>query len=86
VVKFWRNFHRRRLYQITSAETEIFTKGGVNMEWQVVLATALAIPLILLPAVLIWFLIIGGIYQAGQSHEKDVLPIGMSKKGPWLLE
>ncbi|MBM3165914.1 MAG: hypothetical protein FJZ94_00470 [Chloroflexi bacterium] len=40
------------------------------MEWQVVLATALAIPLILLPAVLIWFLIIGGIYQAVQESRK----------------
>jgi hypothetical protein len=40
------------------------------MEWQVVVATALAIPLILLPAVLVWFLIIGGIYQAAQKARK----------------
>ena len=32
------------------------------MEWQVIVALALAIPIILLPVVFIWFLNIGGVY------------------------
>ena len=32
------------------------------MEWQIIVALALAIPIILLPVVFIWFLNIGGVY------------------------
>jgi len=35
-----------------------------NFGWQVVLALALALPLMIFPAALIWYINIGGIYQA----------------------
>ncbi len=34
------------------------------MEWQVILALVLAIPVVLIPAALIWYINIGGIYLA----------------------
>ncbi len=34
------------------------------MEWQIIVAIAVAIPVILLPVVFVWFLNIGGIYAA----------------------
>ena len=34
------------------------------MEWQIILAIVLAIPIILFPAAYIWYLNIGGIYAA----------------------
>jgi len=34
------------------------------MEWQIILALVLAIPVILFPAAFIWYLNIGGIYAA----------------------
>ena len=34
------------------------------MEWQVIVALIIAIPIILLPVVFVWFLNIGGIYAA----------------------
>ena len=34
------------------------------MEWQVVLALVLAIPVILIPVALIWYINVGGIYVA----------------------
>ncbi len=34
------------------------------MEWQVILALVLVIPVLLIPVVLIWYLNIGGIYAA----------------------
>ena len=34
------------------------------MEWQVVLALVVAIPIIILPAAFVWYLNIGGIYAA----------------------
>lgn len=40
------------------------------MEWQIVLAIALAIPLILFPAVFVWFPITCGIYHAIQEARK----------------
>ena len=39
-------------------------KGEIDMEWQVVLALMIAIPIILFPAAFIWYLNIGGIYTA----------------------
>ena len=48
------------------------------MEWQVILALALAIPAILFPAAFVWYLNIGGIYAAIKdarerwaAHEKE---------------
>ena len=34
------------------------------MEWQIIVALAIAIPIILLPVALAWYLNIGGIYAA----------------------
>jgi len=34
------------------------------MEWQIIVALVIAIPVILLPVVFVWFLNIGGIYSA----------------------
>jgi len=33
------------------------------MEWQIILAIALAIPLIAVPAVFIWYMNVSGLYQ-----------------------
>ena len=34
------------------------------MEWQIIVALVVAIPLILFPVVLVWYINIGGIYTA----------------------
>jgi hypothetical protein len=34
------------------------------MEWQVIVALAIAIPVILIPAAFVWYLNVGGVYQA----------------------
>ena len=34
------------------------------MEWQIVVALVIAIPIILIPVVLVWYLNIGGLYRA----------------------
>jgi hypothetical protein len=34
------------------------------MEWQVIVALAIAIPIVLLPAAFVWYLNIGGVVQA----------------------
>ncbi len=34
------------------------------MEWQVILALVLAIPLMLIPVALVWYINVGGIYLA----------------------
>ena len=34
------------------------------MEWQIILALILAVPIILFPAAFVWYLNIGGIYTA----------------------
>lgn len=34
------------------------------MEWQIIVAIALAIPIILIPVVFVWYLNLGGIYAA----------------------
>lgn len=40
------------------------------MEWQVILALMLAVPIIVLPVAFIWFLDIGGIYGAVKAALK----------------
>ena len=40
------------------------------MEWQVVLALAIAIPIILFPAAFVWYLSVGGIYAAVREAAK----------------
>ena len=34
------------------------------MEWQIIIALVIAIPIVLLPVALVWYLNIGGIYAA----------------------
>ena len=38
--------------------------GEIEMEWYLILVLILGIPLILFPAAYVWYLNIGGIYQA----------------------
>lgn len=43
------------------------------MEWQVILALVLAIPVVLIPAALIWYINVGGIYLAiKEARERRV--------------
>ena len=42
------------------------------MEWQLILALVIAIPIILIPAALIWYLNIGGIYAAIKERKLKV--------------
>ena len=37
------------------------------MEWQIVVALVIAIPVILFPVAFVWYLNIGGLYQAFQT-------------------
>jgi len=37
------------------------------MEWQVIVALVIAIPIILVPVVFVWYLNMGGIYHAFQA-------------------
>ena len=37
------------------------------MEWQIVVALVIAIPFILIPVAFVWYLNIGGLYQAFQA-------------------
>ena len=43
------------------------------MEWQIILALVIAIPIILFPAAFVWYLNIGGIYAAiKEARERRV--------------
>ena len=45
------------------------------MEWQVVIALLIAIPVILFPALFVWYLNIGGIYATiKEARERQVVP------------
>ena len=37
------------------------------MEWQIIVALVIAIPIILIPVVFVWYLNVGGIYHAFQA-------------------
>ena len=39
------------------------SKGGNEMEWQVIVALVVAIPIILLPVAFLWYLNVSGVYQ-----------------------
>jgi hypothetical protein len=39
-------------------------KGNDNMQWELIVALVIAIPIILFPAAYVWYLNIGGIYAA----------------------
>ena len=43
------------------------------MEWQVILALVLGIPIILFPAVYVWYLNIGGIVAAVRKEKAEVV-------------
>ena len=46
-------------------------KGGIEMEWQFIVALVVAIPIILFPVAFVWYLNIGGIYVAiREAREK----------------
>ena len=48
-------------------------KEGMEMEWHVIVALVLAIPVILVPVAFVWYLNIGGIRAARkEAHEKRV--------------
>ncbi len=47
-----------------------YQKRRSKMEWQIILALVLAIPVILFPAALIWYLNIGGIFQSVREARK----------------
>ena len=40
------------------------------MEWQIVVALVIAIPIILIPVVFVWYLNMGGIYHAFQTSRQ----------------
>jgi len=39
-------------------------EGGIEMEWEVILALVLGVPLMLFTQIYLWYLIIGGIHEA----------------------
>ena len=43
---------------------EIGKEGGTTMEWQVIIALVIAIPVILFPAAFVWYVNIGGVVDA----------------------
>ena len=53
------------------------------MEWQMVVALAVAVPVILFPAAFVWYLNIGGIAQAVREakavREKKLVPEAVKK-------
>ena len=56
------------------------------MEWQVILALVLAIPIMLIPVALIWYINLGGIYAAIKearerrvAHEKGVKAVARAE-------
>jgi hypothetical protein len=52
-------------------EPEEWWKGGIEMEWYVILILVLGIPVILFPAAYVWYLNVGGIYAAiKEAREK----------------
>jgi len=49
----------------SSDDIKNIKKGGlIKMEWQIVVALVIAIPIILFPVVFVWYLNAGGIYAA----------------------
>ena len=60
------------------------------MEWQVIIALAVAIPVILFPAVYIWYINVGGVFAAvKKAREKRVAArasIGLNEKNQPELE
>jgi hypothetical protein len=51
------------------------------MEWQLIVALVIAIPIILFPAAFVWYLNMGGIYHAIQEarHKRQVAREGKNK-------
>ena len=38
-----------------------------ELEWQIVLALVLAIPVVLIPAAIVWYLVIGGVFNLARA-------------------
>jgi hypothetical protein len=50
-------------------------KEGDKMEWQVIVAMVLAVPIILLPVAFVWYLNIGGVVAAvRQARKRKAVP------------
>jgi uncharacterized membrane protein YqiK len=45
-------------------------KGGLSMDWQIILAIVVAIPVILVPAVLVWYLNVSGTFTVIRETRK----------------
>lgn len=51
------------------------------MQWEFIVALVIAIPIILLPAVFVWYLNIGGIFQTAQKAARRTRAVHEEKKG-----
>ena len=51
------------------------------MQWEFIVALVIAIPIILLPAVFVWYLNIGGIVQAAQKVVRKTRAVREERKG-----
>ncbi len=51
------------------------------MEWQLIVALAVAIPVILFPAAFVWYLNIGGMVQAAKEAKAREKKLGTAKAG-----
>lgn len=51
-------------------EERLERKEVTTMEWQFVVALAVAVPVVLVPAAFVWYLTVGGIFRAvhGRRH------------------
>ena len=50
------------------------------MEWQIIVALVLVIPIILLPVAFVWYMNIGGIYVAIKEARARRIALGKGKK------
>ena len=57
------------------------------MEWQIILALVLGIPIILFPVVLIWYVNISGLYQAmREAHQRQKRRAQVLKEAEELVQ
>jgi hypothetical protein len=55
------------------ASSKIIATRRFKMEWQVVLALVLGIPIVLFPAAYVWYLNIGGILAAVRKEKAEMV-------------
>lgn len=53
-----------RVYRTGAPPGRRIQKGDKEMQWELIVALVIAIPIILFPAAYVWYLNIGGIYTA----------------------